>query len=181
LMFGLALGTVAVWMLVDVAWFGRNESEDYQRWVCRRAPILYAVGALWFAVAGSWYVFGTWPVELRQSMFSGWRILLTVATAAAPVLPWSLIMARRQDLVSRPTALLLAVAQFGVLAVNAVSRQVVQNLNLGGHFAWPEGAVGEWSPLVLFLAAFVIGMCVVAWMVVQVVKASGSETDRNLS
>ena len=43
--------------------------------------------------AGSWYVFGTWSKELRAEMFSGPLLPLTLATAAAPGLPWLLLIA----------------------------------------------------------------------------------------
>ena len=80
LMFGLALGTTAAWMVVDAAWFAARESEAYRAWARRFAPKLAAVGVAWFAAAGSWYVFGTWPGELRETMFGGPLIVLTLAT-----------------------------------------------------------------------------------------------------
>ncbi len=178
LMFGLALSTTAVWMLFDQAWFARKEGDQYQRWIVRTAPKLYTLGMVWFAAAGSWYVFGTWSPELRQSMFSGWRLPLTVATAAAPGLPWLLTVllwrataTGTRDLPGRAAASLVALAQFGVLAINAASRQVVQNLNLAELFPWSDQPVPEWSPLVTFLVVFVAGLGVVVWMIAQVVKA----------
>jgi hypothetical protein len=178
LMFGLALTTTAVWMLVDLAWFAGRESQEYKRWVTGTAPKLYTLGMVWAAVAGTWYVFGTWSPELREAMFSGWRLPLTLATAMAPGLPWVLIVlawramaSGRRPVPGRLMVSLVALAQFGVLAVNAVSRQVVQNLNLAEFFQWSDQPVHEWSPLVAFLVLFVAGLGVVAWIVVQVAKA----------
>lgn len=177
LMFGLALTTTAVWMLVDLAWFARRESKDYKRWVSATAPKLYTLGMVWFAVAGSWYVFGTWSPELKQSMFGGWELALTVATAAVPGLPWVLIVAAwRQGAPGRAMVSLVALAQFGVLAVNAASRQVVQNLNLSGFLRWPDQPVREWSPLVVFLLLFVAGLGVIVWMIAQAAKAPAEPT-----
>jgi hypothetical protein len=173
LMFGLALGTTAVWMIVDGAWFARRESQQYKRWVSRTAPILYTVGAVWFATAGSWYVFGTWSGELSRAMLTGWRLPLTLATALAPGLPWVLMMARRHGVPTRAAASLVALAHFAVLGTNAVSRQVVQDLNLAESFQWSDQPVGQWSPLVVFLVIFVAGLGVVAWMIVQAAKAPG--------
>ena len=128
---------------------------------------------VWFAAAGSWYVFGTWSSELRQAMFGGWLLPLTVATAAAPGLPWIIMLiARRRELPLGKTAALVAVGQFGVLGINAVSRQIVQVENLRTYFRWPDQPVAEWSPMAMFLAAFVVGLAVVAWMIAQAVKAS---------
>ena len=190
LMFGLALTTTAVWMLVDLAWFARKESDLYQRWVSATAPKLYTLGMVWFAAAGSWYVFGTWSPELKESMFGtwppglkelilgGWKPWLTMATAAAPGLPWVLMVAAWLLMIAglrgppgRMMVSLVALAQFGLLALNAVSRQVVQNLNLSEFLRWPDEPVREWSPLVVFLLLFVAGLAVVVWMIAQAAKA----------
>jgi hypothetical protein len=183
LMFGLALTTTAAWMLVDQAWFAGKETQQYKRWACRTAPKLYTLGLVWFAIAGSWYAFVAWSPELRESMFSGWRLALSVVTAVAPGLPWLLIMAATRGVpgwmatgdrgpAGRGMVSLVALAQFGVLAVNAVSRQVVQNLSLAEFIRWPEQPVREWSPLVVFLILFVAGLGVVGWIIAQTVKAS---------
>ncbi|MHC4177974.1 MAG: hypothetical protein ACYSWU_10725, partial [Planctomycetota bacterium] len=172
LMLGLAVTTTAVWMLVDLAWFAGKESEEYKRWVVGTAPKLYTLGMLWFAAAGSWYVFRTWPDEVYESMFRGGMLILTLATAAAPGLPWALMMAVRRAPPSRMAVSLIALAQFGVLGVNAISRQVVQDLKLAEFFQWPQQTVREWSPLVVFLVLFVAGLGLIGWMVAQVVKVS---------
>ena len=71
LMFGLALGTTAVWLLVDAFWLaGKTADEAYRQWALSFARKLYTLSLLWAAAAGTWYVFGTWPAELRKTMFS---------------------------------------------------------------------------------------------------------------
>jgi hypothetical protein len=185
LMFGLALGTTAVWLVFDAEWFARKTAgDDYRRWAWGFARWLYTASAVWFAAAGSWYVFGTWPKELRAEMFSGLLIPLTLATAAAPGLPWLLLMAAGPGgLLGRPkpgstglpaaraTAALVAVCQFGLLGINAVSRQVAQNVDLREYLdVVREREAVQWGPLVMFLVVFVIGLAVVAWMIAQVVK-----------
>ena len=90
-MFGLALGTTGVWSLVDAAWFAGGETLEYRAWARRFSLILYSVGIAWFAAAGSWYVFGTWDAKLQATMFHWPWIVLTVATALAPALPWLLL------------------------------------------------------------------------------------------
>jgi len=179
LMFGLALMTTAAWVVVDTAWFGRRESDSYQRWAPGFAWKLFSVGLAWFAVAGSWYAFATWPEGVSDAMFRGPLVVLTAATALAPGLPWLLLLLawRRDAPISRPAAALVGVAQFAVLGINAVSRQIVQNIEITGYFpdyfrlADKLKAV-QWSPLVVFLLVFVGGMAVVVWMIAQAMKAS---------
>jgi len=173
MMFGLALGTTAVWMVFDAAWFARTESDDYRSWATSSAWKLYALSAAWFAAAGSWYVFGTWPAETRTTMFTGPALVLTAATAVAPGLPLVLLWLGRGRRAGPGDAAVAGLAQFGVLGVNAVSRQVVQNLNIGRVFdVLGQRTEVQWGPLVMFLVAFVAGVGVVAWMIAQVVAAS---------
>jgi hypothetical protein len=124
-------------------------------------------------VAGSWYAFGTWPADTRQAMFLSPWVLLTGMTALAPGLPWLLLWLarRREGELDRGWASLVALSQFGVLAVNAVSRQVVQHLEIRPYFdivAQPTDT--QWSAMAVFLGAFVVGLGVVVWMIWQVVK-----------
>ena len=75
--------------------------------------------------------------------------------------------------VCRAAASLMGLVQFAVLGINAISRQVVQNLELNSVASFsitkqPEAV--QWSPLVFFLAVFVLGLAVVAWMIFQVAK-----------
>jgi hypothetical protein len=178
MMFGLALGTTAAWTIVDAAWFARGEDETYRRWAQRFALTLYSVAIAWFAIAGSWYVFFTWQPDVRGTMF-GWPLLiLTALTALSPGLPWLLIrvIGRGGALVDRRLATLVGLAQFGVLALNAISRQTVQNLELSLHASFDPSAQAEhvqWSPLCAFLGLFLVGAGLVVWMVAQAIKASG--------
>jgi hypothetical protein len=172
LMFGLALGTTAVWVLVDAVWLTRGTTDEaYQRWAWGFAKKLYTFGMLWAAAAGSWYVFGTWPDDLREAMFHMPLLPLTIATAVAPGLPWLLMMTAGLCPAKRATVAAIALCQFGVLGVNAVSRQIVQNINLERFVnvsAQPTDV--QWGPLAMFLIAFVIGLAVVGWMITQIVK-----------
>ncbi|MHB9045623.1 MAG: hypothetical protein ACYC35_06725 [Pirellulales bacterium] len=170
LMFGLALTTTAAWLAVDAAWLAWREDAEYRRWANRVAPLVYTAGMIWFAAAGSWYVFGTWPPELRAKMFAPGLLPMTVMTAIAPGLPWLLLIARRQGAGGRLSAAAVGLAQFGVLAVNAGSRQVVQKAELSRFTAIGADPVHvQWSPLILFLVLFVAGLGVVLWMVGKVV------------
>ncbi len=176
LMFGLALGTTAVWMLVDTTFFYRNASdeENYKLWAWNFAKKLYTTGMIWAAVAGTWYVFGTWSAELRQSMFSGPMIVLTLLTAIAPGLPWIMIVTEKRCPAKRSLVTGIALAQLGVLAINAISRQVVQNINLKmAYDIFSQDVEVQWGPMIMFLAAFVLGLAIVVWMIAQLIKTAG--------
>ena len=89
----------------------------------------------------------------------------------APGLPWLLIDDRRPTLGQADDRRRHRAGQFGVLGINAVSRQVVQNVNLKPFVdvsAQPTDV--QWGPLAMFLIVFVIGVVVVGWMLAQIVK-----------
>jgi hypothetical protein len=172
LMFGLALGTTAVWLLVDVFFLaGKSTDEDYRRWAIGFARKLYTVGLVWFAIAGTCYVFVTWSAELRATMFDWPLVGLTILTAIAPGLPWLILMTIERWPQRRLAVALIALGQFGVLGINALSRQIVQNANLQRFFDLSgQPTEVQWSPLAMFLIVFVLGVAVVAWMLAQIVK-----------
>ncbi len=177
LMFGLALGTTAVWVVFDAEWLGgcatAADGDAYRRWAWAFARKLYTLGMLWAAGAGTWYVFGTWSDELRRTMFQWPLLLLIILTAVATGLPWLLLMTAGWCPAKRAVAATLGLAQLGVLGTNAVSRQVVQNLNLRPYLdivAQPTDV--QWGPLWMFLIVFLLGLGVVGWMVWQVRKHS---------
>jgi hypothetical protein len=177
LMFGLALGTTAVWVLVDAFWFNNKSAEEaYRRWAIGFARKLYAFGMIWAAAAGTWYVFGTWSTALWATMFE-WPLLpLTAATAIAPGLPWALMMTADRYAARRSTVAAIALCQFGVLGINAVSRQVVQNTNLR-QVSFDVSAQPldvQWGPLAMFLVVLVIGLVVVAWMIGRVITCKAA-------
>jgi hypothetical protein len=172
LMFGLALTTTAVWVLVDAVFLTRGTADEaYEQWAWKFARRLYTVGMIWAAAAGSWYVFYAWPAPLRDTMFRWPMVILTVATAVATGLPWLLMMTAGLCSAKRATVAAIALAQFGVLGINAVSRQIVQNINLK-PFADVSAQTTDvqWGPLAMFLIVFVIGLIVVGWMVAQIMK-----------
>jgi len=177
LMFGLALGTTAVWLLVDAFWLaGKTGDEAYRQWALHFARKLYTLSLLWAAAAGTWYVFGTWPADLRATMFAWPLRPLTLLTGMATGLPWMLLMTANWCAQKRATVAAAALAQFGVLGMNAVSRQVVQNLNLKPFLdvaAQPEDV--QWGPLVMFLIVFLIALALVAWMLAQAMRCRVEE------
>ena len=115
MMFGLALTTTATYVVVDAEFSREQRDEASQRWLRTLAWRLYTCGMVWFTVAGSWYVFGTWSKELlsicSKSMAAAdrghhrsWRDLV------ADYLPAKRLASQR---------VYCAAAQLAVLALNA--------------------------------------------------------------
>jgi hypothetical protein len=176
MMFGLALTTVAAYTVFDAGVFAGRERATYRAWAAGFALTLYTVGLIWFAAMGSWYVFGTWPAEVRAQMFSSPLIILTVLTALGPGVPWLLILVQRRQ-ITRTLAILTGLAQVGVLALNAISRQIVQNIELSKFLDVTAEPVNlQLSPLIVFLVLFVAGLGVVLWMIEQVRRAERQPT-----
>jgi hypothetical protein len=178
MMFGLALTTTAAYVAVDATFFAGKEMGAYRRWALGFAPKVYTVGLAWFAAFGAWYVFGTWSSDLLQRMLDWPWLPLTILTAIAPGLPWLLLMTHRL----RPSHWLAgatALSQVGVLGLNAITRQAVQNIELEPFLdVTAESVVTQWIPLIVFLLLFVAGIGVLAWMVRQVVAAECQPTVR---
>jgi hypothetical protein len=168
LMFGLALTTTAAWAVFDAMWLMGKADHDYQEWAWKFAKVLYTFGMVWTAAAGSWYIV-TWSPELRDTMFNSHWIYLTVLTGMATGLPWLLIITSHLCKAERATAAGVAVAQLGVLGINALSRQEVQNFNI--HFDSGAEGIPQWGPMAMFLIVFVISVGVIAWMLVKTVSA----------
>lgn len=130
-MFGLALGTTGAWALVDAAWLGGREKPAYRAWVRQFATWLFVASAAWCVVAGGLYVAAEWYVRSLAVFFSPWPMaLLTILTSVATAGPMAWMLARKGGEISRLEASLVALGQVGVLAVNAIARQLVQNAEL---------------------------------------------------
>jgi len=165
MMFALALTTTAVFIIVDAEWLASRESAEYRATARRVALTVSTLGVIGFALTGSWYVFGTWPEEVRAEMMRGPMRVLTGLTALGPGLPWLLILWQWRRGGTRARAAATALAQVLVLALNAISRQIVQNVELRRFLdVTAEPVHMQWSPLILFLLLFVAGLGVVAWL-----------------
>ena len=182
LMFGLALGTTAAWIALDSGCFAAKESDAYRRWAARLARSVAIAGAVLATAAGGWYVFRAWRPEVFQQMFA-WtdRPLLACLTLLTGSSPWwaaaLLVLWGGLALTPRRAAAVVA-AQTAALAVNAVSRQIVQNIELGINDFFLVGlqeSKTDWGPLLLFLGTFVVGVAAIGWMLAQLRKAAPEE------
>jgi len=174
MVFGLALMTTAAHVVVDAGLFGRSEGEDYRRWAPGFALRMFALGLVWFAATGAWYAFGTWNGAVRAAMLSGGLMPLTAVTALSPGLVLLALVAFRRG-ADRRAAWVVGAAQVAVIAVNAISRQVVQNIELKPFMdAATEPVNMQLSPLVAFLVTFAGGAALMAWMIRTVARQVGA-------
>jgi hypothetical protein len=165
MMFGIALMTAAAYIVFDSAFFARKESADYRRWAPGFAFKLYTIGMIWFALTGSWYVFGAWSTQVRTAMFASPIVMLTGLTAVIPGAVWLAILLKFRGEVSRQWAIVIGLLQFALVALNAVSRQFVQNMEIGVYYDVAAERVNtQWSPLILFLLLFVAAVGVIIWL-----------------
>lgn len=163
--FGLSIMTVAAWIIFDAGFLGQRESEQYRLWARGFAMRLFVVGAVWFAATGSWYTFGTWSPAIRSEMFGFPLIPLTLITAISPALVFALLLIR-PGAVTRSTAMIVIHAQVVVVALNAVSRQVKQSLELAPFMRVSDEPVNwQLSPLLIFLVLFVAGVGFIGYLV----------------
>ena len=146
LMFGLALCTTAAWATFDAAWFARRESPSIalgqaiqlealhrgRSLVCRRRFVL----CLRHLVARAAH--GHVPLALGRADHchrGGTGLPWLLLWRGQGTVPSFVAEGRKtgMSLVGHGFASLVALAQFGVLGLNAVSRQVVQNLELSRY------------------------------------------------
>ncbi len=171
MMFGLAVTTTSAFMAVDTSLFASREDDGYKRWASGFPIKPYLLGIVWFGLCAAWYILGTWGDDIRQLMLSGPMLILTVLTAGSFVLPLALLfIAAKKGKITKGMGIAIGLSQFMVLALNAVSRQVVQNAELARYFdVTAEAVQTQWSPMILFLILFVAGVLLTIWMIHQAV------------
>lgn len=171
-MFGIALTTTAVFIVIDAAFMSDGDGSDYRRYAGKCAALINTFGLLWFAGVGNWYIFGTRAWAWHTAMSNPFMKIIFPLTAIAPGLPWLLVVIQRSN-PSRRLAVLAGVAQFGVIALNAVSRQWLQNVEVARFTDIANRPVSvQWSPLIIFLAIFVFGLGLAAWIIRKLLAVS---------
>ncbi|HSV72301.1 MAG TPA: hypothetical protein VLH79_00910 [Chthonomonadales bacterium] len=169
---GLAMTTTAVFVMADAALIAKRETADYRAWARRFSLVLQLVGSAWFAAFGSWYLFGTLaPATLAAARADLAITVLMALTAVGPALTFAALWMASRSGEARWVWAAVA-AQFVVLALNAVSRQWVQNVELARFFDPARLPVDtQMSPLIAFLVTFTVGIAIIVWMVRQAVVA----------
>jgi len=184
MMFGIAVMTTSVYIVVDAFYFKKaSTSNSYKSWAVKFSFILFTVGMVLFALMGSWYIFGALDkFTLDQVGGNPLIITLFIFTALSPGAPWLTLLLMfiriKSNLLPRKNLVVIAsLAQFLVITLNAISRQWVQNTELMRYYDVTKEVVNtQWSPMIIFLALFVVGLGVVGWMIKKVMEVEkGSE------
>ncbi len=170
MMFGLAITTTAVFIIVDTILFATKEGDQYKQNGIGLALKIYTIGAMWFGITGMWYIFGTFTNQLKTMMFSSKMIILTILTATSPVIPWLLMLIKQKNM-TKKWVVNISVAQVMVLILNAISRQIVQNAELDKFFNVRNAVVNlQLGPLILFLVSLIIGIGIIVYMVRKITE-----------
>ncbi len=172
MMFGLAMTTTAVYIIFDATFFKRKDAtEDYKKWAARFAFVFHTIGVLIFVIMGSWYIFGAIERStLDQLGQSSAMYVVFALTAISPGLVWIVMLAQSRG-IRRNATIAAAALQVVVLGLNATSRQWVQNVEIFKFERISQLPVNiQWSPMILFLLLFVVGLAVVGWMIAKIVE-----------
>lgn len=165
---GLSILTTAAWIVFDAGWFTRKEDSAYRRWASQFAFKVSAVGVVWTIIFGSIYLGLLWKPDVRELMFAMPLLPLTLLIGAVPTLPAIWLFLKRNEEVTPALGAIALGVQSIVLLMNAIGRQIVQNIEAGrlvDIFQIKEAV--QWSPLIAFLVTFVFGLVVIAWMIAQ--------------
>lgn len=152
LMFGMACGTVGAFLALaaEIA-----KERGFQSQARPLVPWLYGMGLVLLGALGSAYA------PMVRDRLPG--VLMLLAGGSMPVAFLAALLYR-----ARPglrTASGLAILHMLVLLSNAIAREVAQATELRRwvDVSWIP-VRGEWGSLVLFLAALVVGLGIVGWM-----------------
>jgi hypothetical protein len=150
---GLALGTLAAFLALDAQ--GRKREEATRAEARPLVPAFALAGLALYGACGLAY-----SARLPAGLPAAWGILPAVgavlSAGAAVVYGWR---------PSRVTAWVLGASHVAAVLLTAVARQVVQEGVMAKALGSPGAVVrNEWGSFVLFLAVFVVGAVVLAWI-----------------
>lgn len=163
---GMALGTVAAFLAFDA--FAWRQDEMYQQETRRFIPLLYLLGLAVYGGCGLSYsanVQGTGL--LPQPIFWATALSMPIATMAVVALSVRPL---------RCLAWLVALLHLGVIALNVISRQLVQDERLASYVKLNDLAVrGEWGSLLQFLVIFIAALVTIGWIVKAILSIRGEQ------
>ncbi len=171
-MFGMAITTTAAFIMLDAEYMSGREDETYRRYAARFSAVLYTLGITWFVGFGSWYIFGTRPFAFPQALADPVMRIIFPLTMLSPGLPWILILLQWKG-PRRLLATLMGFAQFGVITLNGISRQWLQNVEVGRYANLSAVSVDlQLSAMIVFLVLFAIGLGIMAWLILKVIQVN---------
>jgi hypothetical protein len=166
MMFGLSLGTLAAFLVLDAEFFTAN--LDYRNAARRLAAPLYIAGMIVFGSAGLLY--GP-TVQSRLPAF-----LAIVTGAALPLGAASSIFYFKQP--SRAVAAALIAVHAVALIANASARQIVQIRSLEIWAKLDKLPVrGDWDSFVLFLFVLIVVLVGLGWLARVAFRAARLKLD----
>jgi hypothetical protein len=168
LMIGLALGTTAAYLALDVEILRRrrDRAPDAGRTLGPLILGLATLGLFTFALGSMVY----WPAVADQLRLTPAWTALAAAGPLAAVGGAALFLVRP----GRATAFLLLGLQLSSLLFNAIARQMVQVAELAPHFDLRTVPVNfQVSPVLLFAVTLVLGLTTIGWLVHVFVREGG--------
>lgn len=173
---GMSFTTVGAYIVFDGAYFSRKESDEFRAFAPKYGLKIYFVGLVIFGAMAMWYFFVAMPKSMYDALMSQQLfVFFFILTAVFPILILPILFLQSKKR-TKVLALTLGIAQFLFLGLNAICRQWVQNAEVKRYFDAAEEVVNiQWSPMIVFLILFVIGVTIVIWMVSKAVQASKKE------
>lgn len=169
-MIGLSVMTTSVYLIIDSVFFAKNESGSYKSTVNKFSVKLYIIGMIWSGITAAWYIFGTFQRDILDAIKTDPLIHgLFIITGLSTLTPL-LLMILKKAKITKAVAFVLAVLQFIVLTLNALSRQWVQDFSIAKIVDMNrEPVITQWSSMIPFLIIFAIGAAVIFWMLKKII------------
>lgn len=172
--FGLAFIVLAAYIFLDAKALAGRETAEYRAWGAKAARNVALLALLVFAIGGFPYIFVATPEAIRAALMSPPHLFFALGAMGLPLLAALMVIFGARG--GPGLAWLIAVLAFLAIGVNAIVRQIVQNLRLAPYIDFAAEPVNmQLSPLLLFLVLFVAGLGVIAWMVAKVVQVNRRE------
>ena len=177
-MFGLALTTTGFWAVFDSHFLikttdGKEKDDVYRRWTISYGARISWIGLIFSASAFSYYFWLLDGDEEMKFLFQFPCCLFTIFVILLPLVPAVLLTQSARSNSVRPLFLAgLILGEIGLLGSFVTVRQLIQNAQIGRLVQVELLAVAvQWGPLIAFLVIFVLGACVIAWIIRQIAKA----------
>lgn len=173
LVFGLAFQTVACWLVVDALVFRRNGEAEDRLVALRMAKYFYIPAAVAMIVFGIWHLSYLPKSSTVLSTLPG--LPAALLAVGLPVVI-SVLLVRSGQQASLPhSGIAWVVAGLHLLVLFSVGLvrilADVHHLEVWHQYGFWEKRVNfEWSPFLLFTVTLVSGLCLLAWMIIQVLR-----------
>ena len=174
-MLGLAFLTTGFWAVFDSHFLikATGEKEDaYRKWTISYAARISWIGLILSVGAFGYYFWLLDGDEGMKFLFQFPWCIFPILVILFPLVPAVFLAQLSRSNRIRPLFLTgLIFGEIGLLGCFVVTRQLIQNAQVGQFLQVELLPVAvQWSPLIVFLVVFVLGTCVIAWIVRQIAK-----------